>query len=413
MKKIFEIARWEFVEKVRTKTFVISLILTPLLIILFSSVPLLFTQDQTQESTKLIGIINYSDLNFSELNTELLTYKTKDEQPEYLLVNLTDTFKTISENKNTADSKVKSGTLYGYLILYDSTNNQIIGEFRSKVFPENSDFIKITDAIKKIRLKEKLKYLDLNPAIVDNVVDGVKVKNQSIDFRNPSENFISVFFKSIVYIVLLTLMIIYSGQMLVRSMLEEKSNRLIEILISSCKPQELLAGKIIGLSALGITQMIIWLSIGYLLLGSEVISLTSFDNLLGIISFFLLGFLFYSSLLVGIGSIVSTEQEAQQVTSYLSMMLIIPVVIIIPAIQNPDSLLIKFLTYFPFTTSSIMILKLNINSVSITEFILTTITMLISVFIVIKLSAKVFNAGILYYDKMPSLQEIKNWIMRK
>ncbi len=414
MKKIFEIARWEYIEKVRTKTFIISLIITPILIILFSTIPMLFSQEQNFESTKLIGVINIAGIEFSELNSELSSYKTADNQPEYLLVNIYDPSISISDNKKISDSKVQSGTLFGYVIILKSNKDSLYGEFRSKVLSETKDFYRIEDAIKKVTLKERLKSLNINANVIKSVTDNVIIKNKFINNdKTANENLIALFYKSIIYIVLLTLMIIYSGQLLVRSLLEEKSNRLIEILISSCKPQQLLTGKILGLSALAVTQMIIWLLLGYILLGSNLISVSSLNNLPGIILFFVLGFLFYSSLLVGIGSIVSSEQEAQQITSYLSMILIIPVVIIIPAIQNPDSLLIKFLTYFPFTTSSIMILKLNIGRVTSSELLLTATIMLFSIFIVIKLSSQIFKAGILYYDKMPSLREIKKWILHK
>lgn len=375
---------------------------------------MLFSQDQNFESTKLIGVINIAGIEFSQLNNELSTYKTADNQPEYLLVNIYDPSISISDNKKIFDSKVQSGTLFGYVILLKSDKDSLYGEFRSKVLSETKDFYRIEEAIKKVIVKEKLKSLNINANVIKSVTDNVIIKNKIINNdKNANENLIAVFYKSIIYIVLLTLMIIYSGQLLVRSLLEEKSNRLIEILISSCKPQQLLTGKILGLSALAVTQMIIWLLLGYILLGSNLISVSSLNNLSGIILFFILGFLFYSSLLVGIGSIVSTEQEAQQITSYLSMILIIPVVIIIPAIQNPDSLLIKFLTYFPFTTSSIIILKLNIGRVTSSELLLTTAIMLFSIIIVIKLSSQIFKAGILYYDKMPSLREIKKWILHK
>lgn len=414
MKKIFEIARWEYVEKVRTKTFIISLIITPLLIILFSTIPLLFSEGHAVESTKLIGIINSAGIDYEKISNELSKYKTNDNQPEFLLVNIYDPALTIKENELIADSKVNSGRMYGYIVLFNAGKDSLKGEFRTKALSEEKDFIQIEDAVKMVFLKAKLKSLNIAPGLIDDAANSVIFKNKIIDTSGSTNgNLISVFYKSIIYIILLTLMIIYSGQMLVRSLLEEKSNRLIEILISSCKPQELLAGKIIGLSALGLTQMIIWLLIGFVLFGSNIIPVSSFNNLALIIVFFVLGFLFYSSLLVGIGSIVSTEQEAQQVTSYLSMILIIPVVIIIPAVQNPDSLLINFLTYFPFTTPSIMILRLNINEATSSELLLTILIMLFSTYVVIKISSQIFKVGILYYDKMPSLKEIKKWISFK
>lgn len=412
MKKIFEVARWEYVEKIRTKAFIISVIITPIIIILYSIIPAFFAEEQPEE-TKLIGILDNTNISFSDLIKEFSVYKLNNHHPAYILVNLNESGKSFDENKIEADDKVKSGRIYGYFLINKTSSDSLSLDFRSRNVSDTRDIGRFEVAFNNIRLKQKLISHNINPESIGFAKDNISIKQTQINNNlKINKDFVTVFYRSIIYIILLTLMIIYSGQMLVRSLLEEKSNRLIEILISSCKPEELLAGKIIGLSALGLTQMILWLFIGTILLGSQVISVTSFHNIPEIIIYFILGFIFYSSLLVGIGSIVSTEQEAQQITSYLSMVLIIPIIIILPAMQNPDSIFMKVLTYFPLTLPSVMILKLNISDISISEIISTILIMFFSIFITIKISGKIFKVGILYYDKMPSLKELKTWIFR-
>jgi ABC-2 type transport system permease protein len=141
------------------------------------------------------------------------------------------------------------------------------------------------------------------------------------------------------------MMVIYSGQMLVRSLIEEKSNRLIEVLVSSCSPDELLAGKILGLSSLGLTQIIIWAMIGIGLIGGSVIPPEIFSNVGIMLVYFILGFVFFTTLFVGIGSIVNTEQEAQLLTTYLSLILMFPIIVAVPAIQNPDAVILKIFSF--------------------------------------------------------------------
>jgi ABC-2 type transport system permease protein len=209
------------------------------------------------------------------------------------------------------------------------------------------------------------------------------------------------------------MMVVYSGQMLVRSMLEERSNRLIEVLVSSSTPEELLAGKVIGLSALGFTQILIWFLIGLTLAGSSLIPLGAFENVLPMLIYFVLGFLFYTTLFVGIGSVVTTEQEAQQITTYISLILLLPVVIAMPAIQNPDFIVIKIFSYIPLTIPSVMLLRLNISPVSTYEIIFTILLMLLSIIIMIKVSAKIFRIGILSYGIKPTFKEIVSWINEK
>ena len=411
MRKILEVARWEYIEKIRTKAFIISVIITPILIILFSIIPTMVTNESV-ESTKLIGIIDENQIDLDELNLELSAFKLKNEQPAYILINLKNNTLSPTENVIEADKKIKSGQIYGYFVVKNNINeiNQI--DFRYRDFDNQNDLSNFKLAFDHLMLKQALNSKDIDPQLVDKYNINIKSVQVNESIKTGAD-FVSVFYKSIIYIILLTLLIIYSGQMLVRSLLEEKSNRLIEILISSCKPEELLAGKILGLSSLAITQMILWFLIASILLGSEIIPITSFSHINEIIIYFILGFLFYSSLLVGIGSIVSTEQEAQQITSYLSMILIIPILIIIPAMQNPESLFIKILTYIPLTTPSVMILKLNISSISNTELLLTIALMLISILITIKISSKIFRLGILYYDKIPTIKELKGWLISK
>lgn len=413
MKKIFEVARWEFVEKIRTKTFVVSVILTPIIIILYAIIPTFFVGEQS-DYTKLIGVLDNTNINFSDLNKELSSYTLNNHQPAYLLINLKKDNENLMQMINEADNKVKSNSIYGYFLISKLPNNFLSIDFRSNNAIDNKDRMRFEIAINNLRWEQQLKLKNIDPSAIDFSKNNISFNETQINNNsvNPSD-FISIFYRSIIYIILLTMMIIYSGQMLVRSLLEEKSNRLIEILISSCKASELLTGKIIGLSALALTQMLLWIFIGIVLLGTNVIPITSFNNIIEIIIYFILGFLFYSSLLVGIGSIVSTEQEAQQVTNYLSMILIIPIVIILPAMQNPDSIFMTVLTYFPLTLPSVMILKLNISNIPTFELLTTVLIMIFSILVIIKISTKIFMIGILYYDKMPDFKELKSWVLHK
>jgi len=213
--------------------------------------------------------------------------------------------------------------------------------------------------------------------------------------------------------MLLLMMIIYSGQMLVRSLVEEKSNKLIEILISSCTPEQLLAGKILGLSALGLFQMFIWACIGIGLAGSSMIPASAFNNIFIMLVYFILGFLFYTALFVGIGSIVTTEQEAQQITSYLSLVLVLPIAISASAIFNPDSLLVEILSFIPLTIPAIMLLKINVVNVPTAEILSTIIIMVASIYITIFAASKIFRIGILSYGKRPGIKELISWIKEK
>lgn len=411
MRKAITVAKWEFLEKIKSKAFIISLFLTPAIIILFSVLPtLLATRDS--DSTKAIGILDLTQEYFYDLKNEIETYKLNNNLPAYAILNNYKSNTAADSLIKISDAMVIENKLDGYLLIQKGINDSLKIEFRSKSIGNFQDVARFEEAFNNLRIKRKLLSENVDPEIIEVIKQRTNV-NQ-IKIEKPGEEgkggFEMVFFSSIIFILLLMMMIIYSGQMLVRSMLEEKSNRLIEILISSCTPQDLLFGKVFGLSALGLTQVAVWLIIGISLIGAAIVPMTSFDNIHLILLYFILGFVFYTTLFVGIGSVASTEQEAQQITSYLSLLLVLPSVFIISTLQNPDSSLVKVLSYIPFTLPSVMILRVNVSPIPLWEILSTILIMIFSILIVIRISGKIFRFGVLYYGKMPSMKEIKVWL---
>jgi ABC-2 type transport system permease protein len=411
MKKAFTVAKWEFFEKIKSKAFIISLFLTPAIIIIFSVLPTLLATKES-DSTKAVGILDFTQKYFFDYKNEIEQYKIDGNIPAYAILNNYKEDLSPDSLIKRADQMVIENRIDGYILIRKDDKDSIKVEYRSKSIGNFQDVARFEEAFNNLRIKRKLIEENANPALVEFIKNKVNV-NQ-IKIEKPGEEgkggFESVFFSSIIFILLLMMMIIYSGQMLVRSMLEEKSNRLIEILISSCTPKDLLFGKVFGLSALGLTQIIVWLIIGISLIGATLIPMNAFENIHLIFVYFILGFVFYTTLFVGVGSIVSTEQEAQQITSYLSLLLVLPTVFIISALQNPESTIIKVLSYIPFTLPSVMILRVNVSPIPLWEIAATFLIMILSIIIVVNVSAKIFRFGILYYGKMPTLNELKSWL---
>ncbi len=414
MNKIFTIAKWEYIEKVKTKAFVISLIITPVIIVLFAVLPTLLS-DKEELQTKIIGIVDTSSVFITPLSIELENYKIDEIQPTYVLINLTDLNKHLVELKSEADNDVLDNKIDGYLCFSNGGTDSLAVEYRSKNIGSFRDLRILDVAINNIRVKTQLARSGFDPVIAELVQKNVNIEQIKIekDGKEGKQDFLVTFFSAFIYILLLVMMVIYSGQMLVRSMIEEKSNKLIEIIISSCTSEQLLTGKILGLSALGLTQIIIWCLIGLTLMGGAVIPPEAFENFLPMLLYFIIGFLFYTTIFVGMGSLVTTEQEAQQMTTYISLILILPIVIAVPAIQNPDSTIVIIMSYIPFTIPSIMLLRFKIAPIPITDIIVTLSIMIFSIIITIKLASKVFRIGILSYGTKPTIKEIIKWSGQK
>jgi ABC-2 type transport system permease protein len=413
VKKVFIIAWWEFIEKVRTKSFVISLILTPLIVVAFTLIPHLLT-DEEVDNTAAIGVIDSTERFFAGLSSSLGEYTINNNQPAYIAVNLYDRNTNFAELKKRADSLLIKGTIEGLLIVtYSEGAYQL--EYRNMSAGNIKHAKRFETAFNQVRIRNNLIASGVDPQIAEDVIRNIEIKSITLDSsgRESRSGFLEVFYISLIFIMILVFIILSSGGMLIRSLVEEKSNRLIEILVSSCKPEELLTGKMLGLSLLALVQIVIWALLTFALSGFRLIPDIAAANTLIMLVYFILGFFFYTALFVGIGSVVNTEQEAQQLTGYLTLVLLLPIIFSVSTIQNPDSSIVKVLTYIPFTTPAIMLLKFNIRPVPLPEIFLTISTMLFSIAIVILITAKIFSAGILSYGKMPKLKEIFHWLKEK
>jgi ABC-2 type transport system permease protein len=414
MKKTLIIAKWEYIEKIRTKAFIISMFVTPAILLLFTLAPTLFNKSQ-EESTRAYGIIDSSGIYFNQLKNNLESIRLNDDQPKFIIVNLLNKKNNLTELKKLSDRDVISNKLQGYLIIINGGTDSIKINFRSKGSGSFDDKDKIESVFNKVKNKIQLQKAGVDTSIINSISKNISINSIKIE-ENGNESkadFLTLFFSSFIFIMLLMMMVLSTGGMLVRSLLEEKSNRLIEILVSSCSKKELLAGKVIALSGLGFTQIFIWGILGLVTAGAALVPAEAFDNILPMLGFFILGYVFYVSIFVGIGSIVSTEQEAQQMTSYISIILILPTIFAVSAIQYPGSTAVKILSYIPFTSASIMMMRLKIETIPIGETLSIVLIMLFSIYITISFSSKLFKIGILSYGKRPSLKELIRWIREK
>lgn len=414
MKKIFTIARWEYIEKVRTKTFIISIFVTPAILLLFSLAPTWFTKN-ADDSTRAYGIIDSSGIYFKPLKISLEEVELKNGQPKFIIINLFNENENFSDIKKSADNDVTKNKLEGYILIMNGGSDKIKIDFRSRGSGSFDDINIIEEIFNKVKNKLLLNNAGVDSSVISAAMKYVLVNPIKIEEngKESKADFLTLFFSSFIFIMLLMMMILSTGNMLVRSLLEEKSNRLIEILVSSCTQKELLAGKVIALSGLGFTQIFIWSALGLVTAGASLVPMNVFDNILPMMVYFILGYVFYVSIFVGIGSICSTEQEAQQITSYISIILTLPVIFSISAIEHPGSLLVRILSFIPFTSASVMILRVKIESIPMWEYVSTVMIMVVSIYVTIVSSAKLFKIGILSYGKRPSVKELLRWIREK
>lgn len=240
--------------------------------------------------------------------------------------------------------------------------------------------------------------------------------------------------------------ILMFGSMVMRGIIEEKSNRIIEVIISAVKPVELMFGKIIGIALVALTQFAIWIALtGLIIAGvslavggaavpppaSEMIPFvenegpTFFETLLGTFSqidvfavlgafliYFVLGYLLYSSMFAAVGSCVDNEADTQQLMMPVTIPLIIGLFIMLNAFQNPNSALAVWGSIIPFTSPMVMVARVAYG-VPAWQFLLSVALLIITFLIIVWLSAKIFRIGILSYGRRPGWKELCKWLTLK
>lgn len=225
----------------------------------------------------------------------------------------------------------------------------------------------------------------------------------------------------VAFVYLLWISVFSISQMLLTNTVEEKSNRTIEVLLSSVSPLQLMSGKIAGIAATGLTVVGSWIL--FFVAGTKIVplfldapptvdlSVLATDPVLlgSFIAYFLLGFLLYAAILVGIGSVVNTIKEAQNLTMPVTLLLFVPLLAMIPIGRDPNGLLAKVLSYVPPFTPFVMMNRAAAPP-TLVEYVVTTVLLVVSIAVAMWAAAKVFRIGILLTGKPPKPSEILRWI---
>lgn len=409
--KVFRIARWEFMEKVKSKAFIISLVLMPVIIIAMALLPALLVSSVDDEPIQ-IGIIDNTFRLVQPLGEKLdRDFRLKNGQPNYILFNL-----SVGRPEDSAlvDAKrlVTAGNIEGYFLIPSTAFDSGRVEYRSKNVGNFKVQERFSRAIEQVIVENRLVEHGLDTALIHRLTTSVDVKSIKISEKGEEAEagFGQTFATAYIGLLMIIFMVLTSGQLLVRSMVEEKSNRVIEVLLSSSTSRELMTGKILGLSGLGILQMLVYAFIGLALALKTSTNIIQPEYFLLTLLYAILGYLFYASIFVAAGSPATTEQEAQQITAYISMFLVAPFAIMMLVFQNPNSLIVRILSYIPVLTPSVMVLRISIQMPALWEIFSTIALLFVSSIIMMWVAGKIFRIAILSYGKRPSLSELVKWI---
>lgn len=439
MSKILTIIEREYTTRVKQKSFIIMSLLGPILFAAIMIAPTLLMQMDDTE-VKIVQVVDSTHVFVNQLpETEYIKFVYA---PDADLQRYKSEFK-------------ESGF---YAILYISHNVVNSGNAVYLYSDKNPSLdlrAHISNNIEKRLETEKLRACGVDPAIISAVKTNININTIKItdDGHEESDNLTLKMILSMIMGIVIYMTIFMSGNQVMRGVIEEKTNRIIEVIVSSVKPMQLMMGKILGVSLVTLTQYALWIvltiglytAIAPLLMpdtaqieqttqlmtvgGSQVSQSEAAQNidaqsifstfssinfpviLLSFLFFFLGGYFLYSAMFAAIGAMVDNETDTQQFMLPISLPLILALIVLTSTMTNPDSTLNFWLSIIPFTSPIIMLARIPYG-VPYSELFLSAFLLIITFITITWMAGKIYRTGILMYGKKATMKEIWRWIKK-
>lgn len=388
------VALTEFITNVKRKEFIILTLLLPLILLTSMVIPLFFMQTVSHEKETL-GVVD---------ETGIVMPVLKERYTDYLIKEIA--------NAEEARQLLENNNISSYIIIEKDFIEKGKVSYYSKI--QLSSFSSANMNLERIVSDIAIENLLRNEGISNEVINKVKypieMERITVTKTGDEKETPFSFVGNYLLPLFLFMSIMNAGGYLLNGIVEEKENKVVEVLLSTISPSELLSGKILGLGGLGILQVSIW-GIGIIAVTKILnIPLITFEKGIIIMIFFILGYFFYSSIFAMIGSISTSTRDSQQISAIVSFIVFIPMLLFFGIVQNPNMAFIRLLGMIPPFTPSIMIMRVLLTETPISDIIISIIILIGSVIVAAKIASKIFNIGILMYGKKPSLNEVIRWI---
>jgi len=435
MGKLTAIIAREYLERVRTKWFAIATLLGPVLFLAITVLPVLFvTRTKASVESTNITIIDATGLGLGARVATALADTTRV-RPTVAVTAPSD----VAAAESLATRGVMDKSRQGYLVLDSLTLQGTTARYAGRNTTTVPDMNRIGTAVDKAVLSQRLEGTGLTQGRIDSLtrVDVRLEKTELTDTGREKSGAGSTILGLIVSFLLYMVLVLY-GQTVLRSVIEEKTTRVAEVVISSVRPEVLLAGKIIGIGGVAVTQMGVWMA-SSLWIGASVVPMIvkrtaskvgpaaadsvartndllsnipslSIGLLVALLLFFVLGFIFYSCLYAAVGSTVNSESEAQQASTPVVMLLILSAVFIQPVALAPQSTLAAVMSMLPFSAPIMMPMRMSLTSVPAWQVAVSLIGMAVACAAAIWFSARIYRVGLLMYGKRPTIGELFKWL---
>lgn len=423
MNELLIIIEREFLERVRTKTFVIGTLLFP---VFMAGVLLLPTIVEDPEGEREILVVDRTSGDLGDMFIDALTvtaprgdgaglpgirYRARQVDPDTDLDSL--------------NALVLAQEVDAYVILNPEILTEGVASLRARTITNQAMLRDIRSAATAAVQTERLRAADLEPAAVRALMQPVAIRTARITSRGEEGGGAqATFFTAYILAFLMYIVIAMYGHGVMRSVIQEKVTRVSEILVSSVRPVRLMAGKIAGVSGAALLQIAIWAALvalvasqsellqGRLGVSPETLEAFRLDPAITVVllALFVIGFLLYAALFAALGAAMSSEQEAQPFQMMLLLPLIVPLLFLAAITSEPDGSIAAFLGYFPLTAPVALPIRLAAAPADWGQVAVSLGIMLLAGIAISWVAGKIYRAGILATGKKASLKEIVRWV---
>jgi ABC-2 type transport system permease protein len=433
MNKVIAVIRREFIERIRTRSFLIGTVLVPMLFAAMAGLPQLLMKRETR--TRGVVILDAVGGTIgARIDSALASQRIgADGTPRYAITRVAAEGR-LDELRDSVISVIgrregPPGAPDGVLLLTDD------GVEGGKVPYLGSDVTSFRNVstlqrtLEPLLRDERLARRDADSSVKAAAAVRLDLQTQKVtEGKITGESGETSFLLAYIVDMFMYISLLLYGVQVLSSVIEEKTTRIVEVLISSLSPFQLLLGKVIGVGAVGLLQLAIWSVTGLyvttafggrsgdLAAGPEAVPAgfqmptVSPELVVVMLLFFLLGFFLYAGLYAAVGSMCSTQQEAQQTATPVTMIVVIGMIFMFSLINEPSGGLARIMTFIPFFTPLVIPVRYAISPLPLAEVLLGVAVMVLGIIAVIWVGARIYRVGILSYGKKPSLSELWRWL---
>ena len=450
MTKFLAIVKREYVQRVRTKLFVVMTILGPVMLMVFTVVPTMLMGMKTEdtrlavvdqtEGAKLFASVNEALMNRKEVtttkqqiadnvsanNAERMERAGRGFAGTFRVTTVDAKSKPLDELKRELNNRVLHGELESYVILPPDIiqNSDAKPEYHSRNLSDVPTQAQIERAINEAVRKQRLTAAGVSAEALERLSRPVNLDLYPINEKGEEGtrgSGLAGFAIPFIISFLIYITVLLYGQVVLGAIVEEKETRIAEILFSSVKSRTLMLGKLIGVSLVALTQLGIWvLAFGALAAyGTSMLQARGFGNIsihlppmffVYLFVFFALGYFIYATMYVLVGSMVTTTQEGGQVAMPIIFLLMASLYMAFPVMRSPNSSFAVWLSMVPFFSPIVMVVRVVSQTPPFWQIALSILIGFATVVLLLLLAARVYRVGMLMYGKKATIPEVLRWV---